>query len=622
MTFRIAHVVVGLPLDQAFDYLIPQDDRSLIRIGQRVRVLFNQKTRLGVVVGLFQNSRFKKLNSILAILDQNPSLNDKALQFTQEISDYYGCSWGEAIETYLPKTLRKPSARLDQSEPLASSSEFKDVLSQQDHILLHDWRGTGRWPFILKAIQDVLSAQQNVIFLVPEKSMIEDIKYKLQTAFKDTSIVSTAQELPGSQEIEQWQRIQRGEVGIVIGTRSAIFSPTPRLGLIVLYEEDYEAYKQDQLPHYHAREICQMRAKIEGCRIIFVSSVPSVEAWFQSQKKGWQRISLDSKEEHPQTSFQIVDMTNYNPQRSSILSFPLQNRIQKCLENKGKVILFMNRRGFSTLTQCSQCGFTLKCERCDTSLIYMYSKKILLCRHCNYTIPLPKVCPQCHKNYLRSTGSGIEKLESEVARLYPHVRVSHYDKESKSWPTDASIVIATQAMLRQEEIKAQLIAILQFDTALSHGDFRSGERAFSLLMRLRRMAEECLLVQTRMRDNECLKAASKMNFDQFYQEELKLRRELKFPPYQHFIAIELRAPKEDSVLQQSQELFRQLSGETFKKIEVLDAHANPIPKLRDTYRYTIMLRSRSVKPALSVIKKVLKNFKRKSGLIITINVDP
>ena len=275
------------------------------------------------------------------------------------------------------------------------------------------------------------------------------------------------------------------------------------------------------------------------------------------------------------------------------------------------------------MTRCSHCGHTLKCERCEANLTFMYSKKILTCRHCNYRRALPKVCPQCHKNYLKSTGSGSEKLESEVSRLYPQARISHYDRDSQRWPSEAQVIIVTQAVFRKEAaIKAHWVAVLQFDSALSRGDFRGSQKAFSLLIHLRRMAQEGLLVQTRMMDNECLKAAANLNFDQFYNEELKTRKDLEFPPYRHFIAVELRAKNEETVLQQSQQLFERLTENLPKTIDVLDPQPNPIPKLRDTYRYTIMLKTESTAKALEGVKGILKNFKRKTGTIIAINVDP
>lgn len=634
---NIAQVVVGLPVEGPFDYAIGRDLQRSIAVGCRVRISFNRRNRLGFVVGLKQKSPFKNLKSILSIPDGAPILDDTALKFTKTFSAYYGCSWGEAIETYLPRALRKGRTTVTESLGDAGAASGPEIPTfalcaqsglrpsktsvgvKDPFLLIHDKSGNQSWSFLLHEMQATIKDKRSVIVLIPEASFLEAVLSKLKEPLASSWIVLDKALAP-QKELEQWLMIKKSKAVVVVGTRSAVFAPVGDAGLIVILAEEHRAYKQQQSPHYHAREAALMRSGLEHSRVILVSSTPSAEAWEMAQKTGWQKITLEADR---LAALQTVDMTNYNPRRSSLLSFPLQSNIQKILENKGKIVLLMNRLGFTTRTRCPQCGFQLKCERCDVNLIYLYAKKKMVCRLCSYQTVLPKMCPHCAGSYLRSTGTGIEKFESEVARLYPQASVTRYERESAFLSDKADIIIATQAILKElGPLAADLIAFIQFDMELHRLDFRSAHKAFALLVHLRQLAREKLLIQTRLPDNYALKAAQKMDFDYFYRQELKHRRELNFPPYRHLVAVALRAAQEDVVFEQSQTLYERLSQGGLKTIEISDPHPDMIPKLRGKYRYTILLKGRSVKAILTFVKSVLKDFKRKRNTIITIDVDP
>jgi len=614
---KIAQIVVGLPVEGPFDYSIGKDFQKPIAIGQRVRVSFNHRNRIGFIIGVKQKSRFKKLNPVLSLLDKDPILDTKAFKLTKALSEYYGCSWGEAIETYLPAALRRGKYMI--SEDIASASPKSTKARIEKVVLVHDQSKDKKWMFLIQQIQEIIRKKRSVIFLVPEVILIENVVAHLKESLKCPLIVLD-RKLKPRQELAQWSQIKGGGPCVAIGTRSAIFAPVSNLGLIIISEEEDRAYKQEQSPHYHTHEVALMRAEIEHCRILFVSPAPSAEMWSNVKIQRWKKVVLKPDQIG---AMQVIDMNNYNPRRSSILSFPLQNNIQNTLAHKGKVILFMNRLGFSTRTHCQQCGFQLRCERCDVNLIYVYSKKQMVCRLCNSAKALPKLCPHCQGSYLRSTGMGIEKLESEVARLYPQARVGRYDKESAALPSGADIIISTQAIVKHlDHLSVQLIAVMNFDAELNRFDFRSAHKAFSLLVRLRQASSEKLLIQTRMMDNYCIKAAQKMDFNYFYRHELKHRREIDFPPYTHLVAIGLRGTNEEAVFEQSQILFENFKNNTLKGIDVLDPHPDANPKRRDKYWHTILLKGHSVKKMVALAKTVLKGFRRRKNIIVTINVDP
>ena len=619
MSFKIAKVVVPLPVEGPFDYVIPLDLRKSIAVGQRVAIMFNRRRVSGVVVDLVQQSDIPKLNYVTALLDTaQPSLNRQALQLTQWMSQAYGCSWGEAIAVYLPLVLRKSRKTKLSVNPVIANvqQECGKLIEQQSiNIFCHDQSRKEKWKFLRQKIAEVVTNKRSVIILVPELVIGESIAAELNQ--KDTLILH--KKLPVKQEVEQWLQMQCNEVSVVIGTRSAIFSPLSNVGLIIVYDEEHELFKEEQSPYYDARYVARMRAEIENCSIVFMSSAPSAETWWESHKENWERVTL--KEGTP-AKVQVVDMSNYNPQKTSILSFPLQNNIRLFLDEKKKIILFMNRRGFAGITRCHQCGYTVKCQRCDVNLTYLHSKNYMMCRHCNFTQELPKICPSCHGNYLRSMGKGIEKLKEEASRLFPQAIVANYDKDNPHFPTYAHIIIATQTILKVKEKKRfDCVTVLNLDAELHHMDYRCAQKTFTLLIQLQKMAKEKLMVQTYMTDNYVLQAVKKGNFKQFYKEELQHRKDLGFPPYQHLVMIRLRGEKEEDVFSQSVVIFEQLKSMKLEDIQVSDPHPDMIPKLRDKYRFCIVLTGEAVKPILALIKQTLKSVKKKRNIIVTIEVE-
>ncbi len=611
----IAQVVVGLPVEGPFDYRVEGDLGDQMAIGIRVAVSFGRNKRVGYVVGLKQKSAFKNLKPIITILDQSPILNDRLLRFTKEFSEYYGCSRGEAIETSLPVRLR-----LARSYSLAPASSQNSLPAEQAKpILLHAFYSVKGWDFILEKIKKTLRGERSVLFLVPEIIMIPALVNRLKKDFTEPVAVLD-KKLSPAREFEQWTQISSGQARIVVGTRSAVFAPLPSLGLIVIYEEENPNYKQDQTPFYHARTVAQMRSRIEGSQLLYVSGTPSVDIWWSYQKGLLSKIDPGP---HPLAVMQLIDLTNYKSQMMRFISYPLRNLIEKALIEKEKVVLYFNRKGFHTVTRCPKCGFMIRCDRCDAMLTYMYSKKKLFCRLCHKMIDGPSICPQCQSPHLQSFGGGAEKLESELARIFPQARIDLFESESSAYPREADIVIATQALLRlKEELTIPLIGVVNIDPQLNRFDYRSAEKVFALLVHLRSMALKKLIVQTRLFDNYCLQSAARLDFAGFYRQELKLRKEMRLPPYVHLLALVVRGPNEERVIEVANAIFAKMQPTAPATIEIDTPQPDFIPKWRDQYRYLIMLKGASIKKVMQFTKKTLKGIQRKSGMIITINVDP
>lgn len=617
MNPQIAQVVVGLPVEGPFDYLIPKSLANTVGVGMRVRVSFGPRELTGFCVGMTNKSKFKRLKSIEAVLDNAPVVDEKLLSLCRRFSEFFGCSLGEAIETILPESLRrgKPLELASVAGKISQGVAGQGILGEA--ILLHAPARLKGLAWIFKRIKEGIGRGQGVIYLVPEVALIDEVLGELKNITDKVTVLD--KRLSAKEELSNWQEVKEGRALITVGTRSAVFAPIVNLGLIVLAQEENSAYKQEQSPFYHARDIALLRRRIESCAVVLSSVAPSAESWALAQKKKMQLISFEEK---PKSQWQTIDLNNYNPRKSSILSVPLRGSLQKVLDSGGKMMLWMNRKGFSSRTRCNQCGFALQCDRCDVHLTYFYSKKKLICRRCGKKSALPAVCPQCHGSYLRSGGTGVEKLESELSRIYPQARVEHFDKESPIVPKDFNVLIATQAVMKSvEHLNLNVIGVVQMDSELNRLDFRSSQRAFSLLVHLRLSAKEKLIAQTRLSDHYCLKNASKLNFKRFYQEELGFRKELGFPPYVSMISLGVRSLKEQEAFEVANDIFTALTAQKVKGMELMDPHPDIIPKLRDKYRFTVIVKGKKIKPMLLSIKKVLREVAKKKNVIVTMNPD-
>lgn len=484
---------------------------------------------------------------------------------------------------------------------------------------------------------------KGVMYLVPETAQIESIHAALVWACgEDVAVLD--RELTASQELAQWMRLRTAQSHLVVGTRSAVFAPVVSLGLIIIQEEDHLSYKQEQSPFYHVRQVAQMRARREGAVILFMTPTPTAELWHDVLDG---KTTVRNFLTPPAGDLQVVNMADFKSSSKMALSFPLQNAIQKTLEKKGQIVLFLNRRGFSLGTRCQHCGYTVKCERCAVTMAYLYSKKRMVCHLCQYTTDLPTFCPHCQGEYMRSWGSGIEKIESDLHRLFPAARIAGFDRETKEFPVKADIIVATQAVVRALEGfsmtvfdgqaavsravphglptggPVDLIGVLEFDAELNRFDFRAGQRAFALLVRLRQLARAKVLVQTQQPYNYSLQTAAKMDFDKFYSEELEARRQAGFPPFQHLAEIILRSPEEIAAFEQAKLLYASLREAGLgKDIEVMDPQPAHQAKLRDQFRFVVMLKGHAIETLLPKILPIIRALKKKKSVIITINVDP
>ena len=423
--------------------------------------------------------------------------------------------------------------------------------------------------------------------------------------------------------LSQWLLIKEGKVKIACGTRSAIFSPFDDIGLVILDEESDQSYKQEQVPHYHAREAAFMRANIDNAKLIFGSKTPSLEMVYLCHGKVVESPAF--LKEKNDVEVKIVD-TKYSGhgKKKGVFSQYSQDLINLAVNESGKVLIFAAQEGFATLAICPHCGFSFKCQRCSAHLVYHLKSGTMSCRYCNFTQTPDKICPSCKASYIKYFGSGREKISSELERIFPGKRIRDLDKSEalNININDGDIFIFSKSTIKHIREDFDLVVAVGIDTILGRVDFRAAEKSFALLWDLLRFARKKLIVQTDVPKHYCFQALQKKNPEVFYEEELKQRKQLNFPPYAHLGFIKLRGISEDKVKKSSEDLFDKLreikKPKVFKLVSVNPAR--PL-KLRGKYCWEILLSFKNPPEVSNFLKTYLKNF-RHSGIIVTVDIDP
>ncbi|MDD4894871.1 MAG: primosomal protein N', partial [Candidatus Omnitrophica bacterium] len=567
-------VALGLPVRGPFDYSVPRHIKC-IKEGSRVWVQFGSRKILGYVVGITPKTTIKHVKPLLEIIDDSPLLDKNMLLLAKKLSDYYGCSWGEAIETALPEVLRK-------GKKITNIAKLNNAVHKPGHeaVLIHDLNAGQRWDIYLAQIKDTVAAGKSVIVLLPDINSVLKAKETISSCLGVSPVILYRKQ---PQELEAWLKVKEAKFSIVAGTRSGIFAPVNNLGLVIIDEEQDNVYKQDQVPHYHARDVVSMRCEIENANLVLGSSYPSLESFYAAKKEKAKYILLSRAKNYPQVT--VLDMSSQGwqlKQKNTIVSKYLGDCIAQALDSKGKVLVFLNRRGFATSASCRNCGTVLRCPRCDINLVYYFKDNILNCRYCNFKMEPPKICPNCNSAYMRYLGTGTEKMESEISRIFPASRIAMLEDLRDFNADSADIFISTASVIRKTGYNFDLIGVLAIDNTLNRVDFRSTEKAFGLLSGLLALTDKKVVIQTGLPKHYCLKAIENNDVNIFYDEELALRKQLGFPPYRHLCLVKLRGKKENSVKEASNALFSGLSkyAENDKFVKVVSLNPGQPEKLR------------------------------------------
>jgi primosomal protein N' (replication factor Y) len=473
-------------------------------------------------------------------------------------------------------------------------------------VLLHDLNPLGRFDLYLNEVRIAQENNKSAIILFSDVPKVLRVRDIFEKALK-SEVYTLYRKQP--KELESWESIRTKESAVVLGTRSAVFAPVNNLGLIILDHEEDSVYKQEQAPHYHAREAAFMRREIEGARLILESMSPTLTSFYLSQKKEIEYQVIPRTKKFPEVRIIDTKRMPYAERNSRAIFFrALSDAIFSVLSAKGKTLVFLNRKGFATYAACHNCGAALKCPACNISLVYHFDSDTLRCHHCSFKMAPPKICPSCNAGYIKYLGIGTDKIESELSRIFPQARIGE------------DIVVSTSLILKDEGNSFDLICVLNIDNSLNRVDYMASEKVFNLLSGLLNLTDKKIIIPTNFPEHHCFKALIKGDTSIFYSQELEFRKQLKFPPYRHICLVKLRGKSLEKVQKSAQDLFEKLK-EGNKSVKALSLNPGQPEKLRGNYYWQILFSAVSAQKLSSFLKIHLKD-SRYSGIIVTVDVDP
>jgi len=660
---KYAEIGLNLPIDKTFHYRIPAFMAKDVEVGRRVWVPFGKRRMIGYVVGITDIAPSFHLKDIEKVIDESPIIPEDLVRLTKWMSEYYYTSWGSALDAAIPAPLKggktnvkerkveeeekyNPSFHLEPTpEQLEAITEIKDSIKKKEFrvFLLHGITSSGKTEVYLQCIGDVIEKGGSAIALIPEISLTPQTAERFKSRFGENVAIIHSQ-MTGGRRFREWKNIRDGVSKIVVGARSALFSPVKNIGLIVIDEEHETSYKQEDTPRYHAREVAIERARIAGCPIVLGSATPSLESYYKAKKGEYRLLRLTKRiDDRPLPKATIIDMKQeiMKGKHAAIISTYLRRKIEEAASGNKQIMLFLNRRGFATYIHCKNCGYTLKCKKCDSVLVYHSSKKGLLCHYCNWRRDVPRICPECESSYLDFSGKGTEKIESEIHRMFPAAGIDRMDTDvtkkrgshdvilKKVKEGKTNILIGTQMIAKGHDFpQVTLVGAISADVSLNLPDFRSSERTFSLLMQVGGRAGRGkdpgeLVIQTYAPRHYAIDTAAKQDYETFYRHEIELRRELDFPPFTNIIKVTLRSTSETIAKDAASELTRYLKKAIkTKNIDVAGPAPGIIPRIRNRYIWNILIKTKDVIKTCNRLKSVLEDYGRIRRTFVSVDVDP
>lgn len=509
--------------------------------------------------------------------------------------------------------------------------------------LLFGVTGSGKTEVYLQAVDLAISMGKQVIVLVPEIALTQQMVSIFVKRLGERMAVLHSR-LSDSERYEEWKRIRNSEVDLVLGPRSAIFSPFTNLGLIILDEEQEYTYKQEAVPRYHAREVAEKRAELQDAVVVLGSATPSVETFRRALNGEYLICELPKRiGRHPLPDITVVDLREeFKSGNRGILSRVLSDKLEGCLNRGEQAIIFLNRRGYSTFVMCRECGLSLECPHCAIPLTYHQVTGRLHCHYCFYEMQFPQLCPGCQGKYLRRLGLGTQQVEEVIKASFPQARVrrmdidttrrkgSHQEIIQGMNEQQIDILIGTQMVAKGFDFpQVSLVGVISADTLLNLPDFRAYERGFQLLLQVAGRAGRAevpgeVVFQTYEPYSHAIIHARNHDYLSFYREEIKFREMMDYPPFSHLVRIVVSSPLQRETVLVAQEI-GQLAEDLLVSHEeggqVLGPGPCPWPKLRDRYRYQLMLRGNNLILLNSVGRYIIKQRKTKN-VKIDVDVNP
>lgn len=667
---RYVEIAVPGPFLYGFTYRVPPSlEEATFFAGQRVVVPLRKQEVVGfvhrVLPELPATQTHLQIKSMVSIIDTSPTLPSALYTLAEWAMRYYMAPPGEVYRALYPLYSMKRRLSFPLSPPVVGGDQGVFSLSKLTALqaeiyqkllhslepqafspsLLYGITGSGKTEIYLHLMADVVARGGQVLFLLPEIGLTPQLSHRIRHVFGD-AVAITHSQLTDKQRYLEWEGIRTGEKRIAVGTRSALFLPFQTLRLIVVDEEHDSSYKQEEGFRYHARDLAMVRAKTEKIPILLGSATPSLESLHNVESGKYRFYQLN---ERPLSAVlptvRIIDLKRFRSSKGHLplISEPLRIAVEERLAKRQQVLLFLNRRGYSTFVLCNVCGESLRCDQCSVAMAFHRGSGKCVCHYCLRDRALPLVCPVCSAPGLVKLGAGTERLEHTVAKLFPRARLLRVDRDvlqskqrmaefyQRMQDRDVDILMGTQLLAKGHDYPhITLVGVINADLELNFPDFRAEERCFQALLQVagragRGRSPGDVMIQTLNPEHAIFRYISQHGTDAFWQSQLEMRRRFAYPPFAGFVQIEVSGTNVSQVAAHSDALARELKRTLVedKHIALMGPSPAVIHQLRGHYRHHLILRSRS-RPHLSeyIWRHRALFAKSPPAIRISIDVDP
>ena len=514
------------------------------------------------------------------------------------------------------------------------NNEFKEFL-------LYGVTGSGKTEIYLQLIDEVLKKGKTAIMLVPEISLTPQTVNRFISRFGNEEIAILHSKLSVGERYDQWQKIKNEQARIIIGARSAIFAPVKNLGLIIIDEEHDSSYKSDSTPRYSAKDIAKYMAKQNNAPVLLGSATPDINTYYKADKGTIKLLELTKRANSAELpNINIVDLREELAKGNrSIISTDLYSAIDKNIKEKKQTILFLNRRGYSTFVMCRDCGYIAKCKNCNITLTYHSKENKLRCHYCGYEQSNIKICPDCNSKNVKYFGTGTQKLEEEIQKIFPMATTIRMDIDTttkknsieeildKFKNENIDILIGTQMVVKGHHFpNVTLVGVIAADSSLYLEDYRASERTFQLLTQVagragREKSKGNVIIQTYNPDNFCIECSKEQDYEKFYNAEIMLRKQLKYPPFCDIIVIGISGTNENEVKNISNFIYNNISKQYKNNFSIYKPMPAPIDRIKNKFRWRIIMKCKLDNNIIDVVNYSLKDIKS-SKVRVSIDVNP
>nr|WP_267506781.1 primosomal protein N' [Borreliella bavariensis] len=641
-------IAINIPLNKLFLYR----SNLNLEIGIRVMVNFNGSNKIGIIIKKYPKNEFKekfefKIKEIIKIIDKTKIITEHNIDLAHWISRKTFSGFGETLFFGLPKNSKSKKNQTlpsineypypDHKKHLQLNNEqqniYKEIIgSEKNNVFyLFGIPGSGKTEIFIKLCEHYLTLEQQVLFLIPEISLgyqiIKRIKYALNMHHK---IYEYNSKVSNSNKNLIWNKVKNGESMIVVGIKSVLMLPFTKLKLIIMDEEHETTYKSENIPRFHSRHISFFLQKKFNAKFIMGSATPSLEAYHAMKHNQIKKIIMQNK--FFQSKIEDIKIINMKKEPSTISSELLYS-IQKSLNEKRQSLIFINKRGYLKNLECNECGHTIYCPNCSFSMIYHKKENKLLCHYCSYKTKTASNCPQCESKDIKYKTYGIQLVEKELKKFLPNAKIARIDSDitkienidsiSKFENKEIDILIGTQIIAKGfnfENIKT--LGIINADIGIGLPDFRSSERIFTTLSQImgrvaRFKDDNTIIIQTKNPNYYAIKCAYKSQYEEFYEQELDIRKKLNYPPFNKIIRIIFRSKNEESAKQKCWEFFEKSKEFLQEGIEHLGPSEAIMKKISKNYRYNIIYLSKSY----GLLEKLANKTREKVKLTNTVYIE-